>query len=271
MNSLMEIKDIRKSFAMNYGRGGVFSAEYKNVINGLSVSLETAKVTSLVGGNGEGKTTLFNLVSGLIRPESGSIFYMKDDSTLDLSRLAPWQIARVGIGRMFQGARIFGELSVMDHLLIQARPFKNEGPFGRLIQPRKNTRLTKELKEKIFNELNGFDEFISLWNDSNEAASSLSFARQRLLSLAGLLVGGYDLLLLDEPSSGMSQESFDTLYRFMDVMRERGKTVFLIEHNMDFIRKAADTCHYMAEGKIRFSGSAEEVLDHTEVKQSYLL
>ncbi len=271
MNTVLEIKEIRKSFAMNHGRARVFGAEYKNVINDLSISLEEGMVTSLVGGNGEGKTTLFNLISGLLRPDNGQILYVGERESIDCILSSPWQIARAGIGRMFQGARVFDELSVKDHLLIQARQSEGEKPFSRMLRPARSKKLENELSERIYHELKGFEEFRALWDAADTPAAALSFARQRLLSLAGLLVGGYDLLLLDEPSSGLSRESFETLYKLLDVMRERGKTVFLIEHNMEFIKKAADTCHYMAEGRIHFSGSPEEVLDHADVKQSYLL
>ena len=272
MDTILDIKDIHKSFALNFGRKGrAFGNEYKNVINGLSISLERGGATALVGGNGEGKTTLFNIISGLHRPEGGSILFNNGRNTIDCTIAGPWKIASNGVGRMFQGTRVFGELSVIDHLLLQARPAAAETPFNNVIFPLRSRKSDRESKQRIYENLKEFDEFRELWKEGKKAASSLSFARQRMLSLAGLLLGTYDLLLLDEPSSGLSPESFNTLYNFLDVMTARGKTVLLIEHNMDFIKKAVDHCHYMAEGRILFSGSPEEVLGHDKVKQSYLL
>ncbi len=272
MDTILNIKDIHKSFAANYGRRGrVFGNEYKNVINGLSANLERGSITALVGGNGAGKTSLFNIISGLLRPEAGSVVFNKGKSSLDCTLATPYRIASGGVGRMFQGTRVFGELSVIDHLLIQARPAWAERPFNNVLFPVKNRKSGRELKEGIYEAMKEFDEFRELWKDGEKPASSLSYARQRMLSLAGLLIGNYDLLLLDEPSSGLNPGSFDTLYKFLNMMQAGGKTIFLIEHNMNFIKMAVDHCHYMAEGRILFAGTPEEVLEHDEVKQSYLL
>ncbi len=272
MDTALEIKNISKSFAINFGaKGRAFGHEYKNVINELSISLERGMVTSLVGGNGVGKTTLFNIISGLLRADDGSILYHHSGNTIDCTRAAPWKIASSGVGRMFQGARVYSDLSVIDHLLIQARPASSESPFYNVFHPLMNRKSDRNLNEMIYEELKEFAEFRDLWAVGAKPASSLSFAGQRMLSLAGILVGHYELLLLDEPSSGLNPESFETMFRFLDLMRARGKTVFLIEHNMKFISKLTDYCHYMAEGTIRFSGTPEEVLNHAEVKQSYLL
>ena len=190
---------------------------------------------------------------------------------IDCTLARPWNIATAGIGRMFQGSRVYGPLSVVDHLLIQAQPAGAETPFSNVFFPMKNLRLKRELIRRIRHELAPFDGLNDLLDHGEQTAGSLSYARQRLLSLAGLLVGGYDLLLLDEPSSGLGRESFDMLHKLLEKIKEGGKTVFLIEHNMDFVRRSADICHYMAEGRILFSGTAGYVLNHEEVKRSYLL
>ena len=271
MEHILDINDISKSFASSYGRNKVFGSEYKNVIDGLSIQLGRGKITSLVGGNGAGKTTLFNLISGLLRPDQGDILLSPGPASIDCTQASPWQIASAGVGRLFQGSRIFGPLTVLDHLLIQARPDIVESPFYSLFYPRQSRKTNKDLLDQIYQEMNQYDEFLELWHDRSKPASSLSYARQRLLSMAGLMLGGYELLLLDEPSSGLSHESIDLMYQYLDVMRQRGKTVFLIEHNMKFIHQAADECHFMAGGKIRYSGTPGEVLGQAEVKQSYLL
>ena len=272
MNTVLDIQEVRKSFAIGYGkRSRVFGTEYKNVIDGLTLRLEAGKVTSLVGGNGAGKTTLFNLISGLLRPDDGSIQLKEGLSSLDCTRAVPWQIASAGLGRMFQGSRVFGELSVIDNLLIQRNKTNVETPFYRILHPIRSKASRKQGIERIHEDLKEFDDFRELVTEGGNPASSLSFARQRMLSLAGLLLGNYRILLLDEPTSGLSPESYDTLYLFLDVMREKGKTVFLIEHNLKFINETVDQCHFMSAGKILYSGTPGEVLTHSDVKQSYLL
>jgi len=271
-NIILDIQDIQKSFSVGYsGKKGAFGKEYRNVIDGLSMQLEQGEVTALVGGNGAGKTSLFNLISGLLRPGSGSIIYYGAEGSIDCTKTAPWTIAASGIGRMFQGSKVFEELRVIDHLILQARPLKTERPFHNMLKPAWNKSAKLDLENLIYEKLKVSDELAELWQNAGKPASSLSFAQQRVLSLAGVLLGDYELVLLDEPSSGLSPESFETLYRIMDEMKQAGKSIFLIEHNMEFIRKAASTCHYMAEGKIRYTGTPEEVLNRDEVRQSYLL
>ena len=271
-NIVLEIDNIQKSFAINYaGKGNVIGTEYKNVINGLSFRLERGEVTALVGGNGAGKTTIFNLVSGLLRPDTGKIVYYGREKQIECTRATPWQISGAGIGRLFQGTRIFGELSVMDHLLLQSCPAAVESPFYNILKAGKSRRTISGMRDRIHEELEQYDEFREIIRFPDKVASSLSYAQQRMLSIAGLLIGDYELLLMDEPSSGLSPESNTVLYHLLDKVKEVGKSVFLIEHNMEFVRIVADHTHYMAEGKIKYSGTPEQVLETEEVRQSYLL
>jgi len=270
--TVLNIQHIKKSFATNLiGRRKVFANEFRNVIDGLSLEVERGKVTALVGGNGAGKTTLFNLISGLYRPDSGKITFYGKDQIAECTTAKPWKIAGSGIGRMFQGTRIFGDLSVMDHLLLQACPAEIEMPLHKLFKAGKNKTIIDDAKKRIVDALNTYIDFEEILYVQEKAASSLSFAQQRLLSLAGLISGDYELYLLDEPSSGISPESITTLYKVIDKAKKMGKSIFLIEHNLDIIRNTADLCHYMAGGKIKYSGTAKEVMEIEEVRQSYLL
>jgi ABC-type branched-subunit amino acid transport system ATPase component len=269
---VLEIRDISKSFALGYsGRSGRYSVEQKNVIDGLTMDVKRNEVTALVGGNGAGKTSLFNLISGLLKPDRGRVLFYGNDKTLDCIRARPWEAARAGIGRMFQGVRIFGQLSVMDHLVIQACTPASALPFHYFLMPHKSKKLTRRIREKIMDELDHYPEVSAMLADPARPVSSLSYAQQRILSLAGLVAGQYSLLLLDEPTSGLSAESFDTLYGMIEKMQQQGRSIFLIEHNMLFIKNAAAHCHFMSAGKILYSGPPDEVLDHEEVKKSYLL
>ena len=269
---ILDIENIQKSFAINFGgKGRGFATEYKNVINGLSLSLERGKVTALVGGNGAGKTTLFNLVSGLLRPDAGQIVFYGKSENIICNNSNPWQISYAGIGRLFQGTKVFGELSVMDNLILQSKPGKSELPFYNIFKERKTKQAIRDTKDRIDEVLSKNDEFKSILKLSYKPASSLSYAQQRMLSLAGLLIGDYDLLLIDEPSSGLSPESYPSLFAFMDDVKKQGKSIFLIEHNMEFVSKAADISYYMSEGEIKYSGTPDEVLNKEEVRQSYLL
>jgi ABC-type branched-subunit amino acid transport system ATPase component len=269
---VLEIENVKKSFAVNYsGKGNALGTEFKNVINGLSVDIDRGKVTALVGGNGAGKTTLFNMVSGLLRPDSGSINFYGKDKNIRCSTASPWEISDAGVGRLFQGTRVFGELSIMDNLILQSRNRNIEFPFYNIYNGRKSRQSILEIKESINEKLRRVDEFDKILKQSQKPALSLSYAQQRMLSMAGLLIGDYELLLMDEPSSGLSPESFSSLFEFMELVKKDGKSIFLIEHNMEFVRKTADHCYFIAEGKVKHSGSPEEILNKEDVKTSYLI
>jgi len=272
MKEVLIIENIRKSFAINYtGRKSAFGSDYKDVIKGLSMRLNQGEVISLVGGNGAGKTSLFNLVSGLLRPDSGKIIFNGSRAAIDCTEASSWKIARAGIGRGFQGARTFGGLSVLDHLILQALPPGYDDPVNSLFRGARTRRQLNDLEDRIHEELSPIPEFREMLNYLRKPASSLSYARQRLLSMAGLLLGNYDLLLLDEPTSGLSPDSIKAVQDMIERVRQQGKTVFLIEHNMEFVRSLSDICHFMSAGEIEFTGTPEEVLNNQNVKLSYLL
>lgn len=272
MTIVLKIEDVRKSFAISYaGKKSTFGTDYKDVIKDLSMRLKQGEVTALVGGNGAGKTSLFNLISGLLKPDSGTILFTGSKETIDCTQVSPWKIARAGIGRGFQGARIFTDLSVMDHLILQAMPPKYENPINSLFKGSFNRKQINDIEARINEELSPIQEFNEILKFLRKPASSLSYARQRLLSMAGLLIGSYEFLLLDEPTSGLSPDSIHGVQQMIERIREQGKSVFLIEHNMEFVRSLSDVCHYMSAGEIELSGTPEEVLNNQNVQQSYLL
>jgi len=271
MDRILEIRNLSKSFsAANVGIGRLGN-DRRNVINGLSMDVVRGSITTLVGGNGAGKTTLFNMISGLLRPDSGYVIFSNGNESVDCTRARPWEIASSGAGRLFQGSRVYGQMSVTDHLLIQAGRKSGENILQDVFLPVRKRRERNDKLNFIHEILEGFDEFSELLREGARPASSLSYARQRLLGLAGLLVGDYDLLLLDEPSSGLGPETREMLKSLFKKLRAAGKTVFLIEHNMDLISDASDICHFMARGEILVSGPPEMIIDHEEVKRSYLM
>lgn len=272
MDKVLIIKDIHKSFALRFARGRPASgSEVKEVVSGLDMELERGKITALVGGNGAGKTTLFNMISGLTRPDRGTIYFNTSAKEIDCTVSAPWRIAAAGIGRMFQGTRVFGDLSLEENLLLQARQSGSESPFHKLLYPVRSKSAQRELLSCMWDRLTAIEDLIELWENRTKAAFSVSFGMQRMCSLAGLMLGDYSLLLLDEPTSGLSPESYSAIYAILESLKEEGRSVFLIEHNMTFIENAADHCHFMAGGRISYSGKPAEVLTQAEVKRSYLL
>lgn len=238
------------------------------LLRGVNLSVEKGTITALVGGNGTGKTTLFNIISGFEKKYTGDvIFEGKSFSHLPASR-----ISLMGIGRLFQDGQLLSGLTLMENMKIASDDTTGETPFSSLIHPKRwkkseaeKERLAKNVLTRIFGEGNKYLGML------DQDASSFSYGEQRILSLARLLMGGDRLLLLDEPTSGVNPVHIDTIEQIIREMKEQeGLTVFLIEHNMHFVRKVADTCAYLDDGIIAKVGPTAEVLDDKNVRNSYL-
>lgn len=258
---LLEIKNIKLSFTN--ARKETF-----NLLNGVNLNVEAGKITALVGGNGTGKTTLFNIITGFEKRYSGDIIF----EGRHLNKLSPHKISTMGIGRLFQGGQLLDGLSLMENMKIASNDATGEMPFQSLFTPRKvrEKELEKEQQAKqILTDIFGADNKYLSMLDNN--ASAFSYGEQRLLSLARLLMGNDRLLLLDEPTSGVNPVFIDTIERMIrDMVAKEGITVLLIEHNMQFVRKIADTCAYLDDGVITKLGPTAEVLDDENVRNSYL-
>ena len=258
---LLEIKNIKLSFTN--ARKETF-----NLLNGVNLNVEAGKITALVGGNGTGKTTLFNIITGFEKGYTGDIVF----EGRNLNKVSPHKISRMGIGRLFQGGQLLEGLSLMENMKIASDDRTGEMPFQSLVNPRKVKAIEarkEEQAKQILTDIFGADNKYLSMLDNN--ASSFSYGEQRLLSLARLLMGNDRLLLLDEPTSGVNPVYIDTIERMIrDMVEKDGITVLLIEHNMQFVRKIADTCAYLDDGVITKLGPTAEVLDDQNVRNSYL-
>ena len=269
---ILEIESITKGFSKNIVNiRGEEEDERFNVIDELSLMVEANKITALIGGNGAGKTTLFNVISGFIAADSGDVYY-NNKKRINLIGIKPHDIARLGIGRLFQDNHIFLGMSVMENMMIADSNRYGEVPFLSLLYPKKTQQLEDERTKKaknIFKEL--FGEPNPFWEKRDDPAGSLSFGQQRLLSLARLFMGEYSLALLDEPTSGINPNLIQNiLWIIKKMVAERGVTVFLIEHNMRFVLEIADFCIFMSHGKITAFGTPKDVIGDNEVRRTYL-
>ena len=237
------------------------------LLRGVNLTVEEGKVTALVGGNGTGKTTLFNIISGFEKDYSGSVIF--EDT--NFNKIPAHRISLMGIGRLFQDGQLLSGLTLMENMKIASDNKTGELPFSSLVHPKryKEAEIKKELQAKnIIKRIFGEDcKYLSMLNDD---ASAFSYGEQRLLSLARLLMGGDRLLLLDEPTSGVNPVYIDMIEQIIREMSADGLTILLIEHNMHFVRKVANTCAYLDDGIIAKVGSTNEVLDDKSVRNSYM-
>lgn len=238
------------------------------LLRGVNLDVEKGKITALVGGNGTGKTTLFNIISGFEKSYTGDVII--EGNSFD--RLSAHRISLMGIGRLFQDGQLLSGLTLMENMKLASDDTTGEMPFSSLIWHKKHKnseagkeQQAKEILTRIFGEGNKYLEML------NQDASAFSYGEQRILSLARLLMGNDRLLLLDEPTSGVNPVYIETIEKIIREMKElEGLSVLLIEHNMHFVRKVADICAYLDDGVIEKVGLTAEVLDDKNVRNSYL-
>ena len=263
MENILSIRNLNLSFIAKKKKNKPFF-----LFKDLNIEIPREKVTALVGGNGVGKTTLFNVINGIIQVSSGEIQF----NGKPIQNLSPHLIARKGIGRLFQGTKVFDELNVLDNMIIGETEIRFEKPFFNLLFAGKMHAHEEKLEqkaEKIFNEL--FGEKNIFWESRFEPAGNLSYGQQRLLAIARLLMGDFELYLLDEPTAGVNVHFIGQIEAAIQRMNSHShKTVLFIEHNMQFVRKVADHCLFMANGSIIARGTPQEVLENNEVQMSYM-
>jgi ABC-type branched-subunit amino acid transport system ATPase component len=237
------------------------------ILDGLNLNVPKGKITALAGGNGTGKTTLFNVISGFQKDFDGEIVF--DNKRID--KLPPHRVAQKGVGRLFQGNGLLSDLTLLENMKLNANNTAGETPFSHLFRKKKlkTVEMLKEMQsveilKDLFGENNKYQSML------HTTGSDFSYGEQRLLSLAGLFMGDYSLLLLDEPTAGVNPVYIEQIKRIIRQMTVKGKTILLIEHNMQFVGNIADKVAYLNEGRIQFEGTASEVLNNQEVKNSYL-
>lgn len=257
---ILQLKDIHLSFTND-------QKETFDLLRGVNLDVEAGKVTALVGGNGTGKTTLFNIISGFEKEYTGDVVF----EGVNFNRITAHRISLMGIGRLFQDGQLLPGLTLMENMKMSSDDKTGEQPFSSLIRPkrRKEAEVKKENQAKdILKHVFGEDcKYLDMLDND---ASAFSYGEQRLLSLARLLMGGYRLLLLDEPTSGVNPVYIDSIEKIIREMVAEGLTVLLIEHNMHFVRKVANICAYLDDGIITKIGATVDVLDDKNVRNSYL-
>lgn len=224
-------------------------------VDDLSVEIEKGKITGVIGPNGSGKTTLVNMLSGMIGIDGGMIII---DGALKLSKINSYDISAFGITRTFQEARLFNQMTVLDNMLVV---LTERNVFGSLFEKHNSYHLGKA-KDAL--------EKVNLWEKRNELAINLSYGQRKLLEIARTVSMQAEIYLLDEPFAGLFPEIIKTVSEIIRGLKQEGKTIVLIEHNMELIRELCDYAIVMDSGKLLAEGKPEEVLKKKEVVEAYL-
>ena len=225
-------------------------------VNDVSFEIVEGELSSIIGPNGAGKTTLFNLLTGHLRPEIGGIFFKEKEIT----GLSPHEICRKGIGRSFQRTNIFPRLTVFDNVQVAVMSWQRKS--GNIF-----LRAQKMLREETDQVL----ESVGLEDKKDMTAGLLAHGDQRRLEI-GIALGSFpELLLLDEPTAGMSPEESDrTVDLIQRLAREKGLTLLFIEHDMNVVFRISEKIRVMHMGEIIAEGTPEEVRANEQVQRIYL-
>jgi urea transport system ATP-binding protein len=241
---LLEVCEITKDF------GGL------HVLRGVNLSIGAGELRCIIGPNGCGKTTLFNVVTGAFPPTSGTVWFRGEDIT----HRAPHAISRLGIARKFQVPGIYPTLAVAENLEIPLLRPGIAGPWSLL---RSGARAAERL--------HGLLTRFNLWRQAARAAGGLPHGQKQWLEIAMLIGSDADILLLDEPTAGMSAaETLATVALIRQLQQEHGIAALVIEHDMNFVRRLDCPVTVMLRGSVLFEGSYAEVQAHPEVREAYL-
>jgi len=229
-------------------------------LRGISAQVLNGSITAFVGPNGAGKTTLFHTISGDMHLDGGRIIYR--DRTIN--GMAPWRIARLGMGRLYQDVCIFENLSVIENALLALHDHPSQSAIVSLVQWPFSRRIAVSRRESA----EAFLIEAGVEPPFDRPANSLSFGNKKLLALARLMAGGFDMLLLDEPTSGLAPQMIGKVADILrNLVKTKGITIALIEHNVSFVEEFADFTYVLNAGKISDEGPSREVLSKEENRE----
>lgn len=249
MATVLDVRDLNKSF------DGIV------VARNIELSLESGRVVGLIGPNGAGKTSLFNLISGVVKPDSGTV-------TLDGARLDALkfhQRVRRGLSRTWQHIRLFPSLTVLDNLLIGTNSYPGERLANVLFGRGRLKVHDKQAREKALDIL----DKIGLSAAAGSLVSDLPYGQQKLIGVARALMGDSKCLLLDEPMAGVEGQSYAAMQRVVREVADRGVAVCVVEHNVAFIKDLCDEGVFMFSGAILARGPVADLIRDPQLTELY--
>lgn len=249
-SNILKIKGISISF------GGL------KALSNVDIEVSENTVHGIIGPNGAGKSTLFNVITGIIRPDSGTISLKGQE----LPIIKPHQLVPLGISRTFQNIRLFKEMTVLDNVLIGQHVHTPMPIISIMMNGKKSRDYEEVARKKALEAL----EFMGMEDKSDEIVSNLSYGQQRLVEFARALAAQPKIILLDEPAAGMNPTEKANLLNIIDRLREKGYTLILIEHDMKLVMNICNTISVLDHGKIITQGKPEEVRNNPDVISAYL-
>jgi branched-chain amino acid transport system ATP-binding protein len=226
-----------------------------------SFAIAERRITCLVGPNGAGKTTIFNVITGFLQTDEGSIAFR--DRALD--QLRPQAIVRAGIARTFQNLRLFADLSALDNVMIGIAGQFGEEPLGAIFRPLHTARMQTRRRQEAITTL----EHVGLADRAHDLVRNLSYGEQKLLTIARVLATGAELLLLDEPASGLSAGALDAVMGLLRRLQAEGKTLLVVEHNTRVVQQIADDVLFLHQGHLMAQGTPDRIISDPTLAEIY--
>ncbi|MBS1114405.1 MAG: amino acid/amide transporter ATP-binding protein 1, family [Nitrospirae bacterium] len=247
---ILEVKDLSRAF------GGL------QAVNKVSFSVKKDTIKALIGPNGAGKTTLFNLVSGMLPPDSGSILF----NSLPIQGLKSYQIATRGMARTFQHIKLFPKMSALENVMIGRHTHSKAEFISSMLNLPWTWKEEKQIREKSLEIM----DFLGISALAEKDATSLAYGQQRTVELARALACEPALLLLDEPAAGLNMRETAEMAHLITKIRDRGVTVLIVEHDMSLVMDISDEIIVLSYGEKIADDSPLAIQKNSEVIRIYL-
>jgi branched-chain amino acid transport system ATP-binding protein len=247
---ILEVKNLRKEF------GGLVA------VDDVSFQVQEGQIRAIIGPNGAGKTTMYNLISRFYVPTNGEIIYKQQR----IDTLPPHKMAGLGINRTFQNLQVMDNMTVLENVMVGCHCRAKHGIISSAFRLPLFKREEKDIQNKAMEKL----AFVGLESKASRPASGLSFGEQRTLEFARALACEPDLIMLDEPASGLSIREMEKMSDLIYKIRDEGVTIMLIEHDMGLVMNISDVVTVLNYGKKIAEGSPREVQNNEDVIAAYL-
>ncbi len=249
MSAVIELDGLYKSF------GGIVVAD------NVTIEIDRGRILGLIGPNGAGKTSLFNLISGTVKPDAGDIRF----NGRSINRLPVAERARLGLSRTWQNIRLFNSMTVLDNLLIGPREYEGESLWKTLFRASHLRRRRDADADRAFELL----ESVGLRTSWDKAVGDLPHGQQKLVGMARALMNDGDCLLLDEPMAGVEGQAYEAMQRVVREAAQAGRAVCVVEHNVSFIKDLCDHAVFMFAGRIIASGTVDDLIADEQLTELY--
>ena len=244
MSTLIEVNGVSKAY------GGI------KALDGCNLEVREGEINGLIGPNGSGKTTLFNVITGYERIQQGEVHF----NQTEITNAPPDRVFKLGIGRTFQLTRLFTRLSVLENMLVATQ--RHEGWLRGVVRRAGSASEKRRAIELL--------EFVGIARLADQPAGNLSYGQRKLLELASLLVADPAVLLLDEPAGGVNPTLITHLADRIAQLNRDGKTIVVVEHNMEFVMNLCSRITVLSQGSTLLSGTPEQVRSDPAVLDAYL-